>query len=316
MAEAVVTWSGSSLADVLMASATFDDLQRYVSPQFASLASHSLYRRLDGLEALRVFMEHHVFAVWDFMCLLKALQRHFTCTDTIWLPTGHGSTRRLINALVLEEESDEIDGVPTSHFEVYLRAMREVGADLGRITRFLQHLSEGLSLETSLHVAEVPTPAAAFVGATFALIGTNRPAVICAAFTLGREQAIPDIFGALLESIPGGCARLPALERYLRRHIELDGEDHGPKARAMLSTICGDDSSRWSDAAAARYALEARIALWSGIENAIIAAQASISRRSHASFRAGTALRPAAMSLTRAALSGRDDCRTKDRVRA
>jgi hypothetical protein len=262
-------------------------------------------------------MEHHVFAVWDFMCLLKALQRHLTCIDLLWHPTNDAACRRLINSLVLEEESDEIDGVPISHFEVYLQAMREAGANLGPITRFLNALARNLSLEASLDVAEAPAAARKFVRTTFALIETCRPAVVCAAFTLGREQAIPDVFSALLEFLPGGSDKLPALDLYLRRHIELDGEDHGPKALAMLSSICGEDASRWQDAtAAAQCALEARIALLSGIEDAIIAAGAPASNRWGITSKPGKTSRSPAGSAAVTTWSGRDCCETPGRAGA
>lgn len=83
-----------------------------------------MYERLQTLPDLRCFMEHHVFAVWDFMSLLKVLQRELTCTAVPWVPTANAPARRLVNEIVLEEESDlDSEGRPTSHFELYVRAM-------------------------------------------------------------------------------------------------------------------------------------------------------------------------------------------------
>ena len=237
-----------------------------LATQREALGSHAIYTSLDGLPDVSMVMEYHVFAVWDFMALLKALQRHLTSTDLFWRPVGEASNRRLINQMVLEEESDEIDGVPTSHFEVYLTAMQDVGADVGPITKLLACLGGGAGLEAAFERACVPDAARAFVRSTFDVIATGRPHMICAAFTCGREQAIPGIFQAVLEALPGQGDRLGSLRAYLERHIELDGEDHGPKAVAMLSALCGEDPIKWREAeGAARQALEARIALWSGI---------------------------------------------------
>ncbi len=101
-----------------------------VAPYLDAVERHPLYRELSSLERLRRFQQYHVFAVWDFMCLLKALQQQLTCPTVPWLPVGDPEVRRLINEIVLGEESDELPGGRVlSHFELYLEAMRESGAD-------------------------------------------------------------------------------------------------------------------------------------------------------------------------------------------
>src|SRR3982750_435430 len=95
-----------------------------VRPYRAALQDHTIYTKVSSLEHIRLFMEAHVFAVWDFMCLLKALQRMVTCVDIPWMPRGNPATRRLINEIVTGEESDLLpDGGGASHFELYLQAM-------------------------------------------------------------------------------------------------------------------------------------------------------------------------------------------------
>ena len=56
----------------------FESLTKDVQPLRVKLLGHPLYGMIDSLTTLRVFMEYHVFAVWDFMSLLKSLQRSQT----------------------------------------------------------------------------------------------------------------------------------------------------------------------------------------------------------------------------------------------
>lgn len=249
-------------------------LHHRIEPLRRRLAHHALYEHLKSLEDMRGFMEHHVFAVWDFMCLLKGLQRHLTSVDEVWRAVGTASTRRLVNELVLEEESDEVDGVPTSHFELYRAAMIEAGARSGRIDTMLAMLGQGATLEAAGAACGVPAGARAFMRATFGFIGSGKAHVIASAFTFGREEAIPDMFRPMIAAISDDEGHLHAFARYLDRHIELDGDDHGPKAIRMLCELCGDDPVRWEEAAeAAERALEARLAFWSAITGALVSAR-------------------------------------------
>lgn len=241
-------------------------LRRRIEPARARLAAHPMYREMASVEDIRVFMSRHVFAVWDFMALLKALQRHLTSVEPMWRAVGSARTRRLVNEMVLEEESDEVDGVPTSHFELYRAAMAGSGQPTATIDSFLAAIDRGLGLEEACAAAEVPEGARAFMRVTFATIATAKPHVIASAFTFGREDAIPSMFTPMVAAIPGRDGHLAGFERYLTRHIELDGDDHGPKAIAMLEELCGEDEAKWSEAAdAAESALDARIAFWDTI---------------------------------------------------
>jgi hypothetical protein len=243
-----------------------ETLAARIAPLRARLAAHPLYARIQSAEQLRTFMESHVFAVWDFMSLLKALQSRLTGVEMPWRPSRWPESRRFINEIVLGEESDVFEGRAISHFELYLEAMRESGADLGPISGLLAQLSAG-SGAFDLEACGAPEPARRFVESTFALIQAGRIHAVAAAFTFGREDVIPEMFRGLVRDLNtrlGG--RFAKFQWYLERHIEVDGEDHGPLALRMVADLCGEDETLWQDAAdAAETALKARLALWDGI---------------------------------------------------
>ena len=117
--------------------APLERLESRLAPLRKRLASHPIYAAIQSEQQLRLFMESHVFAVWDFMSLLKALQRSLTCVDVPWVPSRHAASRRFINEIVLGEESDEYQHRPLSHFEIYLEAMQALDADTAPINALL-----------------------------------------------------------------------------------------------------------------------------------------------------------------------------------
>ncbi len=239
-----------------------------VQPLRERLLSHPLYDSISSPDGLRVFMEHHAFAVWDFMTLLKSLQRQLSCVETPWVPTDDRRARRLVNEIVLAEESDDDGrGGHASHFELYLDAMRQAGADTTAVEAFVDLIRSGEPLESAMEEADVPPAAQEFVRTTLGFVESGSVAAVASAFTIGREDLIPDLFRSLVETIEAGePGRLSLFRHYLDRHVELDGDEHGPMALGMLSTVCGDDPVRWRDARfAATMALEARLALWDGV---------------------------------------------------
>jgi hypothetical protein len=250
-------------------------LAERLRPFYDRLADHPLYRSFETLQDLHLFMESHVFAVWDFMSLLKALQRSLTGIDLPWLPSRFPESRRLINEIVLGEESDIYGTRAISHFELYLHAMRESGASTDAIDALIQQLRDGGSVTAALALCGAPGHAQRFVQSTFQLIERGEIHAIAAAFTFGREDLIPEMFRGFLRDLDAGQytnessqihRSLRTLRWYFDRHIEVDGEDHGPMALRMISELCGDDARKWSEATdAAETALRARIALWDGI---------------------------------------------------
>jgi Protein of unknown function (DUF3050) len=245
-------------------------LKQAVSPARNKVISHPMYRKLDGLDAVTTFMRHHVFAVWDFMSLLKSLQRQLTCIELPWIPTGPTGSRRLINDIVLVEESDELGGGFISHFELYLDGMTQAGADRGPIDSFIGLLRDGKPVLTSLKEAGVPEPSVEFTTITWGFIESLPIHSQAAAFAFGREDLIPDMFDQVVEVNQELGNQLSTFVDYLRRHIQVDAEEHTPMAMQMLADLCGDDDGKWRECEeTVNLALEARCRLWDGIVAAI-----------------------------------------------
>jgi len=287
-----------------------------------ALLTHPLYQRVNNLPALRVFMRSHVFAVWDFMTLAKSLQAHLTCLDRPWLPPKDIVSARLINDIVLGEETDEVrPGVFTSHYDLYLQSMMDVQADVAPMKTFESALRQGIEPVQALAGLDVPESTKDFV------VHTLRTAElevheVAAAFLMGREDVIPRMFQSILDALDRsedlGVRFVTGLERaerklperlrdrmhgrfreamrrvqnstgikdpranlrlYLERHIELDGDHHGPMGERLLRVLCGSDDRKWEEAfAAAQSALEVRVALWDGVLEEIAGERPSASR--------------------------------------
>lgn len=250
-----------------------EQLHRTVTPIREQLLRHPLYEHLTNIDSLRFFMEHHVFAVWDFMSLLKAMQSHFCGTTVPWTPTSNVLIARMIHEIVLEEETDS-DGENgyASHFELYLRSMQQCGADTNRIDKFLNLIRAGIDLDAALEQVNAPDAVRSFVRFTFSVIRTGDPVQIVSAFTFGRENLLPEVFNQIVERIDQqSSGELSMLRYYLERHIGLDGDVHGPLAERLVCQLCGDDSELWTRAqSAALKALEHRLNLWDGMVQCLL----------------------------------------------
>lgn len=249
------------------------NVNAYIAVERNQLLAHPLYYKIKTIEDLQVFMQGHVYAVWDFMSLLKALQQKLTCTTTPWYPSKFPNTRYLINEIVVAEESDEyIDGRRLSHFEMYLDALHALGGDSSEVNSFLEKVYGGSPILEVIAASTLHPYIKEFLTFTFDVIENGTAHEIAAAFTFGREDLIPDMFSSLLKEIQLNFpdANLEKLLYYFERHIELDGDEHGPLAMKMIMELCGDDASKWRAVeVVSKLALEKRIKLWDAIDAAL-----------------------------------------------
>ncbi len=248
-----------------MSATGLQGIQNKIASLRAEITNHQVYKIIKTPEDMHVFMEHHVYAVWDFMSLLKALQIHLTSTAIPWYPKGDGAVRFFINEVVVGEESDlDFYGNRKSHFEMYLDAMNQSGASTENMTFFLNQLKSHSNLEKALNSADVPLAVSGFVQHTFDVIKTGKPHLMAAAFTFGREDLIPEMFISMVKEFKMSFPdQFTLMNYYLERHIEVDGEHHSQLALKMVELLCGEDQNLWDEAAAiAKLTLSKRKLLW------------------------------------------------------
>jgi hypothetical protein len=246
---------------------SYEQMVKLLQPVRSALLAHPIYRRVSCRATLRSFMTSHVFAVWDFMTLLKSLQRRLTCVEPLWLPAADAEMARLINEIVLAEETDEVaPGRFLSHFELYLGAMADAGADTTPITGFVHALRQGQSAAEALAPLPIPASTKGFVLLTLKLAEQSIPEV-AASFLLGREDVIPAMFHRLLTELDvAGDERWEDFRLYLDRHIHLDADRHGPMGERLLRKLCGRNPAILGAAYRAAYqSIVARLLLWDGI---------------------------------------------------
>ena len=248
-----------------------NSITQNLEPLKNRLRNHSLYSKIKDVDDLNIFSNAHVYAVWDFMSLLKFLQINLTSISIPWFPSKNTTTAKLINEIVAGEETDEDqEGQPVSHFEMYIDSIEEFGLDTSEIIKNLNTLNNIETIDKDIDKLDIKSYVKDFLKFTFSVIKRGKIHEVASVFTFGREDLIPDMFIPLIEGINSENNDLNKLIYYFKRHIEVDGDMHGPMSMEMLSYLCNNDPSKISESALiAEKALLARISLWDGIENEI-----------------------------------------------
>jgi len=264
------------MSDVIKAIRARKELSELVDLR-RQLEEHPVFESLTNLIELRRFMRAHVFAVWDFMSLLKRLQRDLTCVEVPWVPRRDSVAVRLVNEIVLGEESDLTpSGEPMSHLELYLAAMREIGADTSEFEHFLELVANGVDANDALVACGAPVHVRTFVGQTLDLVMRQSTLSVMTSFFHGRENVIPRMFSALLARWNIAERKAPMFVFYLKRHIEVDGESHGPAAHRIIERAIGDDPILHHLVVhSAIESMKARLALWDGVRASMLESEAA-----------------------------------------
>ena len=209
-----------------------------ITKNLGKMNNHHVFSMVTDVSKLQTFMEWHVFAVWDFMSLVKRLQWDFTCETIPWLPPSNNRAARLINEIVLGEETDDAPGgAHASHFELYISAMTEVGASTNQINSFIELLQSGTEVDAALEIVSAPAAVVEFVRATVETACNAPTHEVLGSFFYGREHSIPIMFQSLLNRWTVDPHSAPTFVYYLNCHIELDHDDHGPAVETIISEI-------------------------------------------------------------------------------
>ncbi len=245
-------------------------IQDKIAKQRNNLLNHRLYSKIKNISDLQSFTENHVFAVWDFMSLLKALQIKLTCTKTPWIPNQNSQTAYLINEIVIAEETDINQlGERKSHYELYIDAMTDIGANIKIPNEIVHKLASSDDIFKSIDNLKIHKNIKEFLNFTFKVIAEGKPHKIAAIFTFGRENLIPNMFTEILREFQKNIndIDISKLIYYFERHIELDEDEHGPMALQMVSELAGNDLKKWDEIESiSTEALQKRILLWDAIE--------------------------------------------------
>lgn len=222
-------------------------LETTIQPLIDQIIHHPLFPAITTLEMLARFSEYHVYAVWDFIVLLKSLQDKLAPIQPLWLPPSNYLGCHLVNSMVTEEESDALpDGRYLSHFDLYIEAMQQSGADISAVLQFLADIRKYLPFEQILKQDYIPAAAKQFIHDTFSLL--HKPVHITAAsFAYAREAITSGMFTPILQQLqhtPQACR----FAEYFQRHIDLDGGKHSDQAKLLVGSLCGSDPQKWQEA--------------------------------------------------------------------
>ena len=267
-----------------------ETIRNRLNPFQIKMVNHPLFSTIKDQTETRIFMKNHIFAVWDFMSLLKCLQAELTSLKFPWVPKKNPKLIYFINSIVLGEESDDLGThhpeKAISHFELYKKAMHEVGSNQQPIDFLIENLQR-YNWKTSLSNLEneaknrkeliVSKNTIEFVNNTLNICENGKVHEVAACFLFGREDPIPKMFQKLVDNFEKKDIKCENFKLYLIRHIEVDGDSHSKLAEIMLKELCEEDEQKWVEVeSVAVKSIQSRINLWDGILEEINAKRISL----------------------------------------
>ncbi len=225
---------------------------------------HKLFHKTLETKHIRYFMESHIFSVWGFMSILKSLQFSLSRNSLPWVPTENtrNGLTSFINEIVLSEESDYIEGIGyVSHFEIYLEAMKEIGADSSKILELIDYINREGSSYDVINNLDILDEVKNFIKFDLDTAFSGNLPKIVGSFTLGREKVIPNMFEHIVQSVTDANK----FTTYLNRHIDIDGDRHGPLSSKLLDKVCRSDKNLEIAYQAGIDALNLRLKVWDKI---------------------------------------------------
>ena len=233
------------------------------------LKTHPVFEFVQTKEDLRYFMSWHAFAVWNFMSLAQRLQHELKSAHLPWTPPKSSPVARMLNDIVLGEESDvKMWGWHSSHIDLYLSAMKEVGANASQLEKFLGLISLKIEVNNALRMVKAPEAVQKFVLATNATVKNGSVSEVLGAFLYAREEAIPHIFNSRLAEWFDPIEQAPNFMYYLKRHIALQGECEGSVAMELVNDLTrGLEDSLQKIQHASVMAIDQRLALWNALQS-------------------------------------------------
>ena len=232
-----------------------------------SLNSHILFHSRLDRQQLSLFMESHIYAVWGFMSLLKSLQKCVTPNDIPWIPNINTSNGLVsfINEIVSSEESERFSkNKYLSHFEIYLMAMKRLGASTIEINRLLNKCKKNTFSQKMIDDLSISPAAKKFLKHDIKISLSNSPPKIIGCFALSREKIIPDMFKYILNVIePTDTNKI--LRKYLELHISIDSDRHGPLSKKLLNKICVSKKDKIDAYYEANNSIRYRLKVWDSV---------------------------------------------------
>ena len=251
-----------------------DNLEYYkkeISVLKNKIYKHKLFHKRLETRHVRYFMESHIFSVWGFMSVLKSLQFSLSRNSLPWVPTENtrNGLTSFINEIVLSEESDYIEGIGyVSHFEIYLEAMKEIGADSSKILKLIDCINREDSAYEIINNLDILDEVKDFVKFDLDTALSEDLPKIVGSFTLGREKVIPNMFEHIVQSVANANAT-NKFTTYLSRHIDIDGDRHGPLSSKLLDKLCSSDKNLEVAYQAGIDSLNLRLKVWDKISDNI-----------------------------------------------